>query len=157
MSDKPVKIILPKDPQQIGTTAEGQPIWFNPQDLIPTPDEDAERWEKTLDSRQLAILDKAAEVVLSRAAQFLEHTFLKTAPQSYIVEFMNGATPEQSIDAIEHAGYRIQQDGLKTVVTVKGKVLREMTAQCQPRWRDALARRVDRLVRKGGIECAKLN
>lgn len=146
MSDKPAKLIVPKDPVQIGKTRNGEPVWLDPKDLIPTPDEELERWDKTLDSRQRGMIDKAAKLVLMEAIAFLEQTVLATASKSFVEHYQSG-TEKQVRDTLSHSGYEVIQDGLTTVVKLKGKILREMTADVTPRWRDFVARRVNQMVK----------
>ncbi len=156
MSDKPVKINVPKDPVQIGATADGQPIWFEPKDLIPTPDEDLERWDKTLDARQRNMIDQAARLVLDNSCRFLEVTILETAKPSVRLRILQA--PKEKMDiVILGAGYAVVQDGLKTVVKFKGKVLREMTANISLRYREHVAKRVNQIVRNVGHEIARSN
>lgn len=156
MSDKPVKINLPKDPVVIGHTKEGEPIWLDMKDLIPTPDEDLERWDKTLDSQHQAMIDNAANVVLLNACLFLEDTVIATANSSLRERFLK--TPPDKVEHLLLAnGYTVIQDGLKTIVKLKGRILREMTAQCDLRWRDHVSERVNAFIRQRAKQANCLN
>jgi hypothetical protein len=140
VSDKPVKINLPKDPIVLGKTITGEPIWMDPKDLIPTQEEQDERWDKTLNSRQQAMIDNAAELVLGNSCVFVEQTLVSVEPR-----FASVPGPE-IIHFAAQSGFEVIQDGLKTTVKRRGRILREMTANIPPRWRDHVAKKVNELI-----------
>jgi hypothetical protein len=156
VSDKPVKIIVSKDPVVIGQTKEGEPIWLDMKDLIPTPDEELERWDKTLDARQQALINRAAHMVLDNSCRFLEITILETIRPSVMQQILQ-APADQAGRVLLGVGYTVVQDGLKTIVKFKGKVLREMTANISLRYRGHVAKRVNQIVRNVGHQIAQSN
>lgn len=142
---KPPKLT---DQIQIGKTPEGEPIWIEPKDLLNTPDEDAELQHNTNKSAEAAMIDKAAVIVLDKATMFIEETIAKTGSKTFMGQVIAVPSP-CALGLILGAGYEIIQDGLKTVVKYKGKVMRTMTAEVTPMYRDAVAKRVDEIVRSG--------
>lgn len=133
-----------KDPlQKIGETPDGQPVWMDKRELLTSPEENEERIAKTLDSRQKAEIDKAARVILSNASRFIEATALDITPRRVV----NAANPKAMLDYAQATGLVAIQDGLKTIVKSGGKIVREMTAKVPPALADAIAKRVNELVK----------
>lgn len=143
MQEKPY---VPKDPVVIGKTVDGQPVWMEPKDLIPTPDEELERVANTMACREDNFINKMAQAVLENAGRFIQETFLKTASRQGTEAFLKNQ--EDAFAWAVKAGYEAIQDGLKTVVKVRGRVVREMTATVAPCYRDSVAREVMRLVKQ---------
>ncbi len=147
MKDNLPKPFVPKEPVQIGQTKDGQPIWMEPKDLIPTREEEQELASNILTGREDGIIQKLAMQVLDKAARFVEQTFLKTASQEDVQIWAAG----DSMGAFEwaqRAGYVAIQDGLKTVVKIRGRVIRYMDADMPKRYRESVAKRVKELIRK---------
>ena len=142
---KPPKIT---DQIQIGKTPEGEPIWIEPKDLLNTPEEDAELQHNTNKSAEAALIDKAAMIVLDKAALFAEETVCKTANKTFMGQVISVPSPS-ALGLILGAGYEVIQEGLKTVVKYKGKVMRTMIAEVTPMYREMVAKRVDEIVRSG--------
>lgn len=134
-------LFIPKDPIVIGKMPDGSPIWVNPSDFIPTPDEELERIHNTKISRESTLVEKLAKTVLYNAGLFIEQTFLQTASQAGI-DVYSGTSPEESIEWVLKAGYDTLQDGLTTVVKFKGSVVREMTATIDEEYSERVAQRV---------------
>ena len=138
---------VPKDPVVIGKTPEGAPIWLEPKDLVPTPDEELERIHNTQRSREDDFIFRIASAVLDNASKFVEETFVNTAGR--VGRNLNAcADPLCAVEWALQAGYESIQDGLKTVVKVKGRVIREMTATIAPCYRERVAMKVMELVKK---------
>jgi hypothetical protein len=147
MSDKPPKLIVPNDPVQIGTTADGQPIHLDLRELIPTPDEHAERWAKTLDGRRAKLINDVALLVLKNAALFIEQTFWNTANQTGKRLYESG-NAEAAFAWANSNGYEAIQDGLRTVVKHNGKVIRDMHANISESLAPAVAEQVSKIIKK---------
>ena len=154
MADKPVKLNLPSDPVKIGETPDGQPIHLDLKELIPTPDEDAERWSKTLDGRQRASVDKIAHEVIKNSHALALETIYNTGSKA-MCESVERDDLAAFRQWVKTEGYEYIQDGLTTVIKKRGKILRSMTANIQPvAWRPLVAHRVNEINQR---EKAKLN
>jgi hypothetical protein len=152
MSDKASKfhqkIKTHGDPEkQIGTTADGKPVFIDVRELIASPDEEAERWTKTLDSRKASLVDAMANMVLENAARFIEQTYWNIVPETGKKLYATG-DPRDAFEYAQSCGIEAMQDGLTTVVKHKGEVLRLMTADVSPVLRDQVSQRVTELVKK---------
>lgn len=141
MKDDRTKIILPSEPYQIGTTADGKPIWTDPKDLIPTPDEKLEQRHNMDASRFDGNVDKIVAVILVNAQRFVAETVIQTADENGL-RLLHNTDQKGAVEWFVKAGYSAIQDGLTTVVKVKGKVIRSMTASVDARFRDAVAKRI---------------
>lgn len=141
MSDKPVKILLPKERFQIGKTPDGQPVWVEPRELLPTPEEKMELKEKLLNGREAAAINKMAQLVLQNAARFVQDTFYHVAPNEVIQSHEAG-----EMDKVAHwvssCRYEVIQDGLETVIKIKGKVIRQMKANVSGNATDLVERKI---------------
>ncbi len=147
MKDNLPKPVVPKDPVQIGKTKDGEPIWIEPKDLIPTKDEEQELSANTLSGRKESLVQDLASQVIDKASRFVEQTFLKTASETGLRIWQTG----DSVGAVkwaQNAGYEAIQDGLTTIVKLRGKVIRDMYAEIDPRYRESVAMRVNALVKK---------
>jgi hypothetical protein len=143
MKEKPVKIILPKDPYQIGQTKDGQPIWVDPKDFIQTPDEKLEQKDKMVSARfQTAVL-KLAQEVIENSGRFLMATLENIVPESV---FESGKSLTGWID---ENGFEVIQDGLTTIIKCKGKVIRTMNANIEHQYAEAVSKRVMQLIKNG--------
>lgn len=151
MADKPNKFHAKMDirnPERvIGGTPDGKPIWIDVRELIPTPEESEERWANTLEGRKKTMIDKLARLVLHNAALFIEQTFFNIADK----RGRDLYSDNNSRGAFEYAlenGIETIQDGLTTVVKVRGKIIRDMTAGITEPLREAVANRVNELVKQ---------
>lgn len=141
MKDDRVKIRLPSEPFQIGTTADGKPIWTDPKDMIQSPDEKLEQRHNMNQNRFDGNVEKIVDVVLRNAQAFVAETVIKTADSTGIRLFSESS--EKPIEQwMNKAGYRAIQDGLTTVVKVKDRVIRTMTADVDVRFRAAVIKRI---------------
>lgn len=154
MSDRPQKlskfhkkIDIPNPERQIGTTRDGKPVWLDIRELIATPEEKAERQQKTVENRITATVDTAAKLVLKNAALFIEQTFWNIADDTGKRLYADG-NAKGAFDYAVQNGVETIQDGLKTIIKVRGKIIREMTAKVAEPWRDRIAQRVNELVKK---------
>jgi len=145
MSDKPVKIILPKDPVQIGKTIDGQPIWVDPKDMVPTEDEKLQIRENLLSSHEHAAVDKLAAQVVLNAARFVQETFYRIAPREVVAAHEDGQMGKVS-EWVRSAQYEVIQDGLRTVIKVRGKIIRSLVATVQKNCRAMVDRRVRKVI-----------
>lgn len=118
---------------------------MEPKDLIPTPDEERERVHNTLAARESNLVHKMASLVLENAGKFIEETFLKTAGHAGVGLYYNNQ--DRAFTWALKAGYESIQDGLKTIVKVKGRVIREMTADIEPRYAGVVARKVMEMIK----------
>lgn len=137
---------VPKDPIILGKMPDGSPIWADPKDFIPTPDEELERVSNTISCRESQLVHNLAQAVLENAGRFVEQTFLKTAGRSGVDAWCN--SPTQAFEWAVKAGYTSMQDGLTTVVKLKGRVIRTMTATLDQRLSESVAKKVMEMVRK---------
>lgn len=146
MKDDRVKIILPKDPYQIGVTPKGEMVWVDPKDFIPTPDEKLEQKDNMLKARFDANMEKIVDAVLRNAEAFTATTVLQTAGPDGMAAFERGL--EDSAEWTRMAGYSAIQDGLKTIVRVKDRVIRELNADVDIRFREAVVKRINQKMRE---------
>lgn len=140
MKDDRLKIYTPTEPYQIGQTSTGEPIWVDPKDLINTPDENLELKDNLGKSQFDGNVEKISAVVVENAHRFISETVLNTADQVGIQLFMD--TSPEFEQWMEKAGYNVKQDGLTTVIRLKDRVIRSMTAAVDIRFRKAVAARV---------------
>ena len=145
MSEKPVKIILPKDPVQIGKTPDGKPVWVDPKDMMPTEDEKLQLKENLLNAHEKAAIHKLTQVVLANAARFVQDTFYHIAPRDVVATHEDGEMGKVA-EWARSVGYEVIQDGLLTVVKVKGKVIRTLAANVGKDCADLVERRVRKMV-----------
>lgn len=141
------KIDVRNPERKIGETKDGEPIWLDLRELIASPDEREETKSKTLENRRLATIDTAAKLVLHNASLFIEETFLVIADDTGKRLYADG-NAKGAFDYAVQNGVETIQDGLKTIIKVRGKIIREMTAKVAEPWRDRIARRVNELVKK---------
>lgn len=146
MKDDRTKIILPKDPYQIGWTPKGEVVWVDPVQFIPTPDEKLEQRDNMLKARFDANVEKIVDAVLNNAASFVAATVLQTAGPDGFKAFNVGL--EASDEWTRMAGYSAIQDGLKTIVRVKDRVIRELNADVDVRFREAVVKRINQKMRE---------
>lgn len=140
MKDDRIKLFVPNEPYQIGQTSTGEPIWMDPKDLIQTPDEKLEQRDNMTKSRFHGNVEQIANVVIENAHRFISETVLNTADQQGVRLFMD---MDPGFDQwMAKAGYNVLQDGLTTVIKIKDRVLRSMTADVDIRFREAAAARV---------------
>lgn len=141
MSEKLVKIVLPKDPVQIGKTSDGQPIWVDPKDMIPTDDERIQMKENVLNSHEQGAILKMAQTVFLNAARFVQDTFYHIAPREVITAHEDGEMAKVA-EWARSVRYEVIQDGLTTVIKVRGKVIRSMAAAVSPACADLVERKI---------------
>lgn len=145
MKDDRLKILISGEPYQIGQTSTGEPIWHDPKDMILTPDEKLEQRDNMNKSRMDAAVDKIAEVVIENAHRFISDTVLNTADNRGVELFVD-MDSERFSEWMQKAGYNVVQDGLTTVIRLKDRVIRSMTANVDVRFQEAVAARVMRKV-----------
>lgn len=132
--------------KQIGITPDGQPVFTDVRELISSPDEDAERWSKTIDNRRAALIEQVAKLVLRNAGLFIDRTFFEIASQSGRELLLKGDGQAAFQYAVEN-GIQTIQDGLKTVIKHRGKVIREMDANISASLAPHVAKRVNEIVK----------
>lgn len=141
------KIKTHGDPEkQIGTTPDGKPIWMDMREMIASPDEDAERWAKTLESRKAAAIDQIAKLVLYNASLFIEETFFNIASNSGKQLLAAGDGQGAFQYAVEN-GISVIQDGTRTVIKHRGTVIREIVAKIPLNLQEPVAARVNAIVK----------
>lgn len=137
---------IPDPERRIGTTPDGKPIFIDLRELLTSPEEHQERWDATLDKRQKAVVEKMASDVLQNAAIFIEDTFLAVSNRSGKERYMDG-NAQAAFSSANEQGFTAVQDGLKTIIKVRGKIIRDMTASVDLRFREHVIRKVNELVR----------
>lgn len=141
MARNPVKIIIPKDPVQIGKTPQGAPIWCDPKDLVPNEDEKLQIKENLLNSHERNAINKLVQAVLTNAGRFIQDTFYHIAPKE-VIEAHEDEKIGIVADWAAENRYEVIQDGLVTVIKFKGKELRRMKADVNPVCRDLVEHKV---------------
>lgn len=146
MKDDRTKIFLPKDPYQIGVTPKGEMVWVDPHDFIPTPEEKLEQKDNMLKSNFDGNVEKISIAVMRNAEAFVAATILQTAGPDGFKAFEDGesATAEWT----RRAGFSVIQDGLKTIMRVKDRVIRELNADVDIRFREAVIKRINQKVKE---------
>jgi len=145
MAEKPVKILLPKERFQIGKTPDGQPVWVEPKELVPTEDEKCELKQNLLNSRERGAIQKLAQAVLLNAARFVQDTFYHIAPNEVIA--LHESNEMRGVAAwASSVRYEVIQDGLVTVIKVKGKQIRHLHASVSPSCADLVEKRVREMI-----------
>lgn len=138
------KIILPTEPQHIGTTKLGEPIWFDPKDLIPTPDQELEKIANCDRDKRLKIIRAEAFAVCIAASAFFNDSVREMFGRKIT------GTPED-IAYIDQQGISSFQDGLLTIITVKTKEVRRMAHKVEPKSiRLEVSKEVMRMIKDGG-------
>jgi hypothetical protein len=145
MAEKPVKIVLPKERFQIGKTPDGKPVWVEPKDLLPTEDEKCELKQNLLNSRERGAIQKLANAVFMNAARFAQDTFYHIAPNEIIAAHESNEMGKVAAWA-STVRYEVIQDGLVTVIKVKGKQIRQLHAAVSPSCADLVKRRVREMI-----------
>lgn len=141
------KIIVPSVEQlQIGEDANGHPIWVETRDLINTAADNEALAHNKLKAANESALQKMVAVVLENATRFTDETFRHVAPRSVIQKADDGDMREWE-RWINEVGFHVIQDGLKTVVKMSGRVIREMDANVDKRFAEDVARRVNGYVK----------
>lgn len=144
--------INPKDPFQIGKTPDGKPIWFDPASIQETPTDKLIRADNISKTKREATIQKLAVAVLENAAAFVNETFINTAAAqgvNLLVKSADEGDPNLIAEWAIKAGYSFKQDGLTTVILVKDKAVRQMTANVDPRFALDVAKRVMRILKQG--------
>lgn len=145
MADKPVKILLPKDRFQIGSTPDGNPVWVDPKELLPSEDEKLELKQNLLNSKERNAINKLTEQVMMNAGRFVQATFYAVAPKDVLRAHERGEMALVA-DWVQVNEYQVIQDGLKTIIKVKGKVIREMKATVSQNCADMVESRVRQIM-----------
>lgn len=127
MAQKPVKIVLPKDRLKVGETPDGKVVWIEPTDLTPTEDEKCELKQNLMNSRECAAIIKMAHLVIQNAARFVQDTFYRVAPKE-VIQYHEAGEMDKVAEWVSGVRYEVIQDGLETVIKIKGKVIRAMKA-----------------------------
>lgn len=149
----PVRIVLPKDDFKIGETPDGQDIFIDPKEFILSEDEKLETKENISKTQRDAAVHKLALVALANAEQFFKQVIVATANEegrNLLTRSMDGTIESNQalMEWVERAGYSCIQDGLETVVKVKGKVVRQMTANPHRDLALDVAKRIMQLVKQ---------
>lgn len=145
MADKPVKILLPKDRFQIGSTPDGKPVWVEPKELLPSEDEKLELKQNLLNSKERNAINKMADQVLMNAGRFVQATFYAIAPKD-VLRAHEREEMALVADWVQVNEYRVIQDGLKTVIKLKDKIIREMKATVSQNCADLVEIRVRQIM-----------
>lgn len=145
MSDKPTRIIIPKDRFQVGSTPDGAPIWVDPKDLVPTEDERLQTKENLLNKKERHAIDKLASAVLVNAGRFVQATFYAIAPKD-VLRAHEANEMGLVAEWVTANDYQVIQDGLTTVVKVGGKIIRKMTARVSENCADLVDKRVRQMM-----------
>ena len=138
---------IPEPERQIGTTPDGKPIFVDLREILTSPDEHLERWDTTLHQRKAAMIDRMANDVLESACKFIELTYLNVIGKAGEKLYREGRS-KAAFELAQQNGLEAIQDGLQTIIKVKGKIVRSMTANIDLQWREYVAHRVNQLVRK---------
>ena len=150
----PVRIILPKDNFQIGVTPEGEPVWVDPKEFLINDDEKLEIRHNIAATKHDAEVHKLALVALANAEQFFKQTVVNTSDvrgRSLYMKTSDGTieSDQALFEYIQSSGYECVQDGLDTIVKLKGKVIRHMTAKVHPDLALSVAQRIMLIMKKG--------
>ena len=78
MKDDLPQPIVPKDPVKIGQTKDGQPVWMEPKDLIPTKDEEQELKSNILTGREQGIVQ--GNCITTQVTYSLNEVYVQTLP-----------------------------------------------------------------------------
>lgn len=132
----------PTAPIVLGQTPDGSPIWTDPKELILTPDDVQELNHNKRREGQTGVAQQLAAKVLENAEAFVRQTIAN----------MFGACPRDSAEAwrewLDGKGVEVIQDGLTTVVKVKGSEVRKMRARIDRRFAEETEKFVRREVLK---------
>lgn len=117
----------PDDQIQLATNPDGSPVWAERKDLDTTikPSEIDELKDNLKEQKLNANVEKIAQSVVAGIQNLMFETFRKIAPRHL----------KSGVDAdiwMHQNGFRFVQDGLKTTVLVKNKVIREAEAKVSP-------------------------
>lgn len=117
--------------------ADGTPIWTTVGDNRMTGDNKAELSSNLAAARHQAEVVKTMRYVQESASAFFEAMILQVAPQAVLDDYAAHSAGQSKgslfLEWFEKSGFGYKQDGLKSVVTYKGRVLSEMTATVDPR------------------------
>lgn len=130
----------PTAPVILGKMPDGSPIWTDPKDLILTGDEVQELNDNKKRDGRAGVAQQLAAKVLENAEAFVRQTIAN----------MFGACPRDSAEAwqewLDGKGVEVIQDGLTTVVKVKGSEVRKMRARIDQRFAEEAEKFVRRMV-----------
>lgn len=145
MAEKPVKILLPKERFQIGTTPTGEPVWVDPKELLPTEDEKLQLKENMLNAKERAAIQKMAALVFANAARFVQDTFYRIAPIEVIHAHEKNEMGKVAAWAAANR-YEVIQDGLVTVIKFSGKIIRKLVPNISKSCVDLVERKVRKII-----------
>jgi hypothetical protein len=130
--DDKIKIVYPREPVEIGTTKEGQPIWFDPKDLILSQDQKLEQGENMAKSEAEKALHNARLSVAARVEVWMGLTILKILPESFHgnKEQTEAWLKEHDVNFIEDTSV---QGVHRFILRIKDKVLSEFVARIEPK------------------------
>ena len=114
-------------------------IWTKAGDLDMSGDDKSHLSHNLRADKLRASIEKMVEEVENNAAAFINNTFLGIAPENVVDSFYNlmvdeGDKGDLFAQWVNDSGWSFFQDGLTTVVKMKGKVVGEMTAKVDQRF-----------------------
>lgn len=115
------------------------PVWAEAGAHKLTGDEKSELSAKLKAKAREAEVLKAAQQVQTMAAAFVESTLLSVAPQQVLQSYLSGMSGSEGdggtlfADWLDKSGFGFRQEGLRSVITYRGKVINEVTATVDPR------------------------
>lgn len=130
--DDKVVISYPKEPIQIGTAKDGKPIWFDPSDLILTPDQKLHQQENMTESDKAKALHDARLSVAARAEMWMALCMARLIPENI------GNNKEQTEawlkeKDVNYAELNDPVEGVhKFILRMGDKVISEFVAKIKP-------------------------
>lgn len=133
-----MNIRLPKRTQQIdnqrekllGYATDNSPIWCEAGAHLLNGDEKHHLSQNLANNLHSASVHKAVLEIQRGAAVFLEHSIMELAPPNVLDSYRGDGALFKAW--FVNTGFGFKQDGLKTVILIKGSEVGSMTAKCDP-------------------------
>lgn len=107
-----------------------------------SPEDKAHLSQKLRYRKRESVIKEIVDAVQRNAAVFLEATFRQIAPAKVIESLDTGKPDGLFLDWMKSSGFAVRQDGLKTVILIKGQVINEMTAHVDLRFEGDVDRKL---------------
>jgi hypothetical protein len=118
---------------QVGTTLGGEAIHAAVGDILLNTEEQRELSNKLALRPHLVVVRQLAEAVLHNAGCFVTQCFAQLAPADVVDDSYHGG--DIFTNWMDKSGFEVLQDGITTIIKVKGKVVNELTAKVDERFK----------------------
>lgn len=125
-----VKQIDSQREKLLGYATDNSPIWCEAGAHELTGDEKHHLSQNLANNQRAAAVAKSVQEIQRGAAAFMEHSVMELAPANVIESYNSDGKLFK--EWFVNTGFGFKQDGLKSVLLIKGAEVGSMTAKCDP-------------------------